>query len=63
MPSKAGKLAALVVEAPNTLMDLRMLPIWEVPQNPKSTQEALKPASIILERLREAYASSAGPWD
>jgi hypothetical protein len=31
MPSKARKLAALVVEAPNTLMDLRMLPIWEVP--------------------------------
>jgi hypothetical protein len=28
---KVGKLAALVVEASNTLVDLGMLPIWEVP--------------------------------
>jgi hypothetical protein len=33
--TEARKLAALVVEASNTLVDLGMLPIQEVPQNPK----------------------------
>jgi hypothetical protein len=29
--TQARKLVALVIEASNTIMDLRMLPIWEVP--------------------------------
>jgi hypothetical protein len=29
--TEGGKLEMLVVEASNTLMDLGMLPIWEVP--------------------------------
>jgi hypothetical protein len=33
--TETRKLAALVVEASNTLVDLGMLPIQEVPQNPK----------------------------
>jgi hypothetical protein len=40
-----------------------MLPIWEFPHNLKKTQEVLKEADVILERLREAHASGAGPWD
>jgi hypothetical protein len=36
----AGEMVALVVEASNTLMDLGMLPIWEVPQNPKKAQDS-----------------------
>jgi hypothetical protein len=31
--TEAGRLEALVVEASNALVDLRILPIWEVPQN------------------------------
>jgi hypothetical protein len=38
----AEELATLVVEASNTLVDLGMLPIREVPQISKKTQEVLK---------------------
>jgi hypothetical protein len=49
--TEAGKLAALVVEASNTIMDLGMHPIREVPPNPKKAHEVLKAAGVILEHL------------
>jgi hypothetical protein len=33
--AEAGKLVALIIEASNTLVELGMLLIWEVPENPK----------------------------
>jgi hypothetical protein len=61
--AKAGKLATLVVEASNTLMDLEILPIRDVPQNLKNAQVVFKVVGIILECLREAHASGTSPWD
>jgi hypothetical protein len=49
--TKVGKLAALVIEAANTLMDLGMLPVREIPQNPKKAQDVLKAVGVILEHL------------
>jgi hypothetical protein len=47
----------------NAIVDLRMLPIRDIPQLPKLAQEVFAVASLILECLREEHASSAGPWD
>jgi NAD(P)-dependent dehydrogenase (short-subunit alcohol dehydrogenase family) len=48
---ESGNLAVLVVEASNTLMDLGMLPVREVPKNPKKAQEVSKVVGVIMERL------------
>jgi hypothetical protein len=40
--AEAGELAVLVVATSNALVDLRMLPIQEVPQLPNTAQEVLK---------------------
>jgi hypothetical protein len=61
--AEAGKLSQLVVEISNPLVDLGMLPIWDIPQLAKLTQEVLMAASLLLERQREAQASDASPWD
>jgi hypothetical protein len=47
----------------STLVDLGMLPIEDIPQLPKSTQEVLTAAGLILEQQREVQAFRAGPWD
>jgi hypothetical protein len=47
----------------NALADLGMLPIQDIPQLPKSPQEVLTVAGLLLECLWEMQASVAGPWD
>jgi hypothetical protein len=61
--TKSRRLLELVTEVSNTLVDLGTLPIQNIPQLPKMTQEVLAVVGLILERLREEHASSAGPWE
>jgi hypothetical protein len=44
-------------------MDLGMSPIPGIPQDPHTIGDVLEMVDIILECLREAYASGHGPWD
>jgi hypothetical protein len=60
---EAGQLSQLVMEISNAPADLGMLPIQDIPQLSRSAQEVLTTAGLLLERLREAQASGAGPWD
>jgi hypothetical protein len=53
----------LVVGISNALVELGMLPVQDIPQLPKSAQENLTVASLLLEHLWEVQASDAGPWD
>jgi hypothetical protein len=41
----------LVVGISNALVDLEMLPIWDIPQLPKIAQKILTAAGLIPERL------------
>jgi hypothetical protein len=50
-PTEAGKLSMLVVGISNALVDLKMLPIWDIPQLPKIAQKILTAAGLIPERL------------
>jgi hypothetical protein len=47
----------------NTLIDLGMLPVQDIPQLPKLAREVLLVADLILKRLQEALASGAIPLD
>jgi hypothetical protein len=60
---EVGKLSMLVAGIPNARVDLKMLPIWDIPQLPMMAQEVLEVAGLILEHLREEDASGASPWD
>jgi hypothetical protein len=51
-----------VMEISDALVDLGMFPIRDIPVQPRSTQDVLTTASLVLERLREEHASCAGPW-
>jgi hypothetical protein len=46
--TEAGEPSALVVEASNALVDLRMLPIQDIPHLPKMAQKVLKAVGVIL---------------
>jgi hypothetical protein len=59
--AEAEQLSQLVVGISNALVDLGMLPVQDNPQLLKSAREVLTVLALILERLREAHASSAGP--
>jgi hypothetical protein len=61
--TEAEKLSMLVVGISNALIDLKMLPIRDIPQILKSVLEVLIAVGLILERLREEHASGAGPWE
>jgi hypothetical protein len=52
----------LVMGISNALVDLGVFPIQDIPRCPKSAQEVLAAAGLILECLREEHASDAGPW-
>jgi hypothetical protein len=39
------------------------MPIQDIPQLPKSSQEVLPTAGLVLEFLQEVLASGAGPWE
>jgi hypothetical protein len=60
---EVGKLSMLVAGIPNARVDLKMLPIWDIPQLPMMAQDVLEVAGLILEHLREEDASGASPWD
>jgi hypothetical protein len=47
----ASELLRLVMEISDALVDLGMLPMRDIPQLPKTAQEVLAVASLILERL------------
>jgi hypothetical protein len=49
--TEAGELSVLVVEGSNDLVDLRMLPICDVPQLAKMTEEVFKATGLIPEHL------------
>jgi hypothetical protein len=59
--TEVGKLLKLAVEISNALVDLGLLPILDIPQLPKSAQEVLAVADLILERLQEGHASGVDP--
>jgi hypothetical protein len=60
---EVGRLAILVRDVCKVLVDLDMPPIPEIPQDPCMDGDVLEMVSIILEHLREAYASGHEPWD
>jgi hypothetical protein len=61
--TEAGQLSYLVVEISINLVDLGMLSIQDILWLPKSAQEVLTAAALLLEYLQEAQASRASPWD
>jgi hypothetical protein len=61
--TEARKLSQFVMEISNTLVDLGMLPVHNIPQLPTTAQEVLAAAGLILEHLQEAQASDDSPWD
>jgi hypothetical protein len=50
------------MEISNALVDLDVFPNRDIPAQPRSTQDVLTAVSLVLERLQEEHASSAGPW-
>jgi hypothetical protein len=61
--AKAGQLTQLVMGISNALTNLGMLPVQDIPHLPKLAQEVLAATGLLLECLREAQTSDAGPWD
>jgi hypothetical protein len=61
--TEARRLAILVRDISKVLVDLRMPPILRIPQEPCIAGDVLEMVDVILERLREAYASGHGSWD
>jgi hypothetical protein len=49
-----------VMEIFDALVDLGMFPIRDIPTQPRSAQDVLMVASLVLEHLRKEHASSAG---
>jgi hypothetical protein len=60
--TEAVQLSRSVTEISDALVDLVVFPIWDIPAHPKSVQDVLTVASLILERLQEEHASNAEPW-
>jgi hypothetical protein len=59
---EAVKLSQLVREISDALVNLGVIPIWDIPQHPKLAQDVLTAVGLVLERLREEHASSVDPW-
>jgi hypothetical protein len=45
------------------LIDMGLIPIEDIPQLPKTAQDALSVAALVLKCLQEALDSSVSPWD
>jgi hypothetical protein len=60
--ARAVQLSWSVMEISDGLVGQGMFPIREIHVHPKSAQDVLMVASLILEHLWEEYASGAGPW-
>jgi hypothetical protein len=56
---EAVQLSRLVMEISDASVDLGIFPIWDIPVHPKSAQDVLTTASLVLERQHEEHAS---PW-
>jgi hypothetical protein len=56
------QLSCSVMEISDALVDLGVFPIWDIPERPKSAQDVLTVADLILERPREEHATNAGSW-
>jgi hypothetical protein len=50
------------MEISNALIDLGVLPILDIPEQPRLAQDVLTVAGLILEHLREERDSGTGPW-
>jgi hypothetical protein len=60
---EAGLLAVLVGDISKVMVDLGVPPIPMIPHDPGRGSDILEAMGTILEWLREAHASSHGPWD
>jgi hypothetical protein len=61
--TKAGRLAILVSDVSEVLVDHGMPPIPGIFRDPCTTDDILEVMGIILEHLWEAYASGHDRWD
>jgi hypothetical protein len=61
--TEVGRLVILAGDVSKVVMDLGMPPIPGIPWDPRTTGDILEAVDIILEHLREAYASGHDPWD
>jgi hypothetical protein len=59
---EAMQLSWSVMEIFVGLVDLGVFTTRDIPVHPRSAQDLLTVASLVLERLREEHASGAGPW-
>jgi hypothetical protein len=59
--TEAREVSMLVMEASNALVDLRMLPIQDIPKLSKTAHGVMAAASLILECIREGHAFDAVP--
>jgi hypothetical protein len=50
------------MEISNALIDLGVLPILDIPEQPRLAQDVLTVAGLILEHLWEERDSGTGPW-
>jgi hypothetical protein len=57
---EAVQLSRSVMEISDALVDLGMFPNWDIPESPKSAQDVLVVASLVLECLWEEHASDVG---
>jgi hypothetical protein len=56
------QLSRSVMEISNAQVNLGMFPIQDILVQPRSAQDALTVASLVLECLREEHTSGASPW-
>jgi hypothetical protein len=61
--TEVGRLVILAGDVSKVVMDLGMPPIPGIPWDPRTAGDILEAVDIILEHLREAYASGHDPWD
>jgi hypothetical protein len=57
---EAMQLSLSVMELSDTLVDLGVFPIRDVPAQPRWAKNVLTVVSLVLERLQEERASGAG---
>jgi hypothetical protein len=61
--AEARRLAALMRDVSEALVDLGLPPILGIPWDPRTTGNILEEVGTLLEHVWEAYASDHSPWD
>jgi hypothetical protein len=61
--TEAERLSQQVMRVVGVLIDLGLLPVEDILQLLKTTQEVLPAVTLNLKHLQEALDSSADPWD